>query len=1271
FLHILAFLFICIILSSSAFGQSVNLPTSGSVSNACGSAVTVYDDGGSGSNYSNSASGYIVLNAGGSAVINISGSYVTENGFDYVYIYSGSGTGGTLLQSYTGSGTINYTGTAGQTLTIQLSSDGSVNYSGIALNVTYSGTCPSTINIPASGSNTVTCGTSETVYLNNGAAAYSNSDNGYTVFSCSGSGQISISGSYVTESGFDYVYIYLGSGTGGSQIAGSPFTGSGSISYTAAVGQAITIQFTSDGSVNYAGTAINVNYLATCCTPPTTQASNLTFSAITCGGTNITANWTRGNGNDVMVVCTAGGASTGPTSGTAYTANTTFGSGTACGGGYCVYNGTGTSVNVTGLTAGTTYYFDVYEYATAGTCYKTPALESFTVIATGTPCSGTPNAGSAYPSVAAGCSAYSSVISLSGGNIAGECGLSYQWYSSPNNSTWTSLGAGATSSSYTAAVSATTYYQCIATCSNGGLSGTSVSTYCQEGPAANDACTTPVVAGVVTPSLPYSVYSNNLCATLNTGMADPAASCGGVGVGTLWYTFTTPSYASNYTVSVVPATMTFAGVAVYSGACGGFTQVGCSYPGTASGIPVVSLTCLPANTTYYVMVYCNSTAGDFFLNITSPACGGGNTEATVVNQCAAGAYASTMSLINVTGCVTGYQWQTSTDNATWSNVVGATASTYAATISSNIYYHCVVTCSGGSTSASQSVFCNAPGSPPANDACASAQTLTFYGGINLGDYLSQAQGDNSCATADGTSSCFVANKSVWYKFQAPSTGNYFVAVEGNTMQLPEIALYTGSCGAFTEACCAGGNVYTGINAPFDAIWSYYPYGRSPYSLFGGDYNLEVSPWKYSAASICGVTAGTWVYIMVDDYPGSLKFTAAGNPCSGGGGCNQTTGPGVAGTFTLLVGTLNNDAIPTGVVVNSCGSIFNSSTIGATNCGDGLGDGGNNNLDNNNASYCNGSGTASCGNGAGAAGNAYAANGTSANGGDVGYTVENDSWYQFCVVANSTVTINFQPVASSCIPVGTSGLQIAVFSGTPANLSKIDGGYAGMSITGTWTTVFTLAAGSCVYTEVDGFNGTNCNYQLAITMVPNCVLPVEILSFSGILTEDIRAKLNWVTASEENSDHYLIERSTDGVDYNEVVGTVKAAGHSTKQLAYEIYDNHPAKGTNYYKLTEFDKNGVSNFLGYATVNNRASLPLIHLYPNPAQNSITLSLKNFATPVATYELYDAQGILHSTATIGLIDGEQDYKIDLSNLANGFYYIKVVAGDELLKKTFIKAE
>jgi hypothetical protein len=109
------------------------------------------------------------------------------------------------------------------------------------------------------------------------------------------------------------------------------------------------------------------------CTAPTTQATNFGTSGISFN--DGTVSWTRGNGNNVLVVARAGAAPTsGPVSGTAYAANATFGSGDALGGGFVIYNGNGTSVNLTGLTANTTYHIAVYEYATTGVCYLTPGL---------------------------------------------------------------------------------------------------------------------------------------------------------------------------------------------------------------------------------------------------------------------------------------------------------------------------------------------------------------------------------------------------------------------------------------------------------------------------------------------------------------------------------------------------------------------------------------------------------------------------------------------------------------------------------------------------------------------------------------------------------------------------------------------------------------------------------------------------------------------------------------------------------------------------------
>lgn len=96
---------------------------------------------------------------------------------------------------------------------------------------------------------------------------------------------------------------------------------------------------------------------------PTTQASAIVFSNVATNQFQV--DWTNGNGTDRAVFVRAGSTGTAfPINGTTYTANTTFGSGTqiSASGWYCVYNGVGTTVTVTGLTAGSTYSVMVCEF---------------------------------------------------------------------------------------------------------------------------------------------------------------------------------------------------------------------------------------------------------------------------------------------------------------------------------------------------------------------------------------------------------------------------------------------------------------------------------------------------------------------------------------------------------------------------------------------------------------------------------------------------------------------------------------------------------------------------------------------------------------------------------------------------------------------------------------------------------------------------------------------------------------------------------------------
>ncbi|MCD6367202.1 MAG: hypothetical protein J7L46_06660 [Bacteroidales bacterium] len=106
--------------------------------------------------------------------------------------------------------------------------------------------------------------------------------------------------------------------------------------------------------------------VTTTCSAPTTEASTMTFSSV--GSSSMTVSWTSGNGNNRIVVIHQGSAVTSnPVNGTSYSASSTYGSGDDIGTNeFVIYDGTGNSVTVNGLSASTTYYFKIFEFNCSG-----------------------------------------------------------------------------------------------------------------------------------------------------------------------------------------------------------------------------------------------------------------------------------------------------------------------------------------------------------------------------------------------------------------------------------------------------------------------------------------------------------------------------------------------------------------------------------------------------------------------------------------------------------------------------------------------------------------------------------------------------------------------------------------------------------------------------------------------------------------------------------------------------------------------------------------
>lgn len=138
--------------------------------------------------------------------------------------------------------------------------------------------------VPFSGTNTITsCG--GTIYDHAATGNYSNGANGTLVVNPTAGTLLQITGSIDTESGWDFVTIYEGSGTGGAVLYDA--SGVGTINVQASAPDVpLTIEFTSDGSGTDVGFQLTTACLTACGSP--LIAGTINGPATACSGQSFT-----------------------------------------------------------------------------------------------------------------------------------------------------------------------------------------------------------------------------------------------------------------------------------------------------------------------------------------------------------------------------------------------------------------------------------------------------------------------------------------------------------------------------------------------------------------------------------------------------------------------------------------------------------------------------------------------------------------------------------------------------------------------------------------------------------------------------------------------------------------------------------------------------------------------------------------------------------------------------------------------------------------------
>ncbi len=201
------------------------------------------------------------------------------------------------------------------------------------------------------------------------------------------------------------------------------------------------------------------------------------------------------------------------------------------------------------------------------------------------------------------------------------------------------------------------------------------------------------------------------------------------------------------------------------------------------------------------------------------------------------------------------------------------------------------------------------------------------------------------------------------------------------------------------------------------------------------------------------------------------------------------------------------------------------------------------------------------------------------------------------------------------------------------------------------------------------------YSSVMVQVMERLLPVRLIDFNGHYDIEVKANLlEWSTFSEANSDYFIIERSTNGTDFNEI-SRVKSAGNSTSIQKYNLADDRITKGARYYyKLLQVDLDGKISNEGIVSIYSISENNMhANLYPNPVNTTLNLNLSGKTDGDLTLTVINSTGKSVWSKVISDHAGSDNLMADFepNQFNDGIYFIHISSAtfSEILRFVIIR--
>lgn len=207
-------------------------------------------------------------------------------------------------------------------------------------------------------------------------------------------------------------------------------------------------------------------------------------------------------------------------------------------------------------------------------------------------------------------------------------------------------------------------------------------------------------------------------------------------------------------------------------------------------------------------------------------------------------------------------------------------------------------------------------------------------------------------------------------------------------------------------------------------------------------------------------------------------------------------------------------------------------------------------------------------------------------------------------------------------------------------------------------------GNQIYNITVSVNGTSdaaftglANQVVSVTNQDNDTtpLPLDLLSFEGEF-RDGSVWLNWVTTNERSVDYMAVDRSLDGISY-EQIGRGPVNNTETEFHKYSFEDERPIEGFNYYRLNTVDYDGTNKYSEVVIIVASTSEFNINVYPNPVKDQLTI-LSSLSLSGMSYSIFHLNGKLIKYQRF--VGDEFVTTLDLSPIPTGVYQLIITSPD-----------